>query len=932
MTTMTAAAAMAATPILPGMRVAHPEHGLGVAIEEERNGYVLVAFGALERSVPVASLSRKLSRAEQVLGSVGGGRERLARAWLCHEAYSLPLLDSAAALTSAKIDLLPHQVVLTHKVASVSPRRFLIADEVGLGKTIEVALVLRELASRGELQRALIIVPAGLVNNWHRELNEVFNLGFEVFGSEGDVTDRKTNAFAKHDRLIASIDTLKRPKRVQRLLDAPRWDLIVFDEAHHMTAIKAGGDMRKTQNFKLGQAITNHTRDILLLSATPHQGDHFRFWMLIQLLDPTLFQNPEEMLDNRHRLNSVMIRRTKADVCRANGEPLFARRIVSTDSFLMSPNEKQFYDLLRLYLMEGFDLSKRQGTKGRALGFVMTIFQKIAASSFAAVRRTLRNRLLTLTIHEAILRDAELDVESRERLYSDAREMIHADYGLAFDNVGRGQADHILADKKLKLIKKLDAEALESASSSFATEYVASLFEEVVSLATSLNFPEERSRIAQLLAAIPPERETKLNKLLEGLGRLWNIDPKEKIVIFATYLGTVDAIQKAIEESFPKQGVVVLRGGDQGAKVTAERRFRRSDGPRVLVCTAAGREGINLQHARVLFNFDLPWNPMDLEQRIGRIHRYGQRHTAQVYNLALSDTIEGRIFLLLEEKLTEIARTVGKLDAEGNVAEDLRTQILGQLSERLNYDQIYRDALHDPTLRRTALEIEAAAKNSSEARRVVFDLFQDLDRFSLDDYAPISDLSNSMERLTNFFAKAMDAAKQKLQKIDDETYSLVNTEDKAIAKFTTNRETAASQEECQMMGLDHPLLQEALAKWRGLPGNELGVSVCDDVDSPVMLTIWMVETSNRKGSQKKSITPIAIDTMGTRVPQVEHHYASFFHAPPSEPPLKPDQRKELFYGSAEPALRREIKLKYIANDDGGFSADMIGYIEIAPKM
>ena len=136
----------------------------------------------------------------------------------------------------------------------------------------------------------------------------------------------------------------------------------------------------------------------------------------------------------------------------------------------------------------------------------------------------------------------------------------------------------------------------------------------------------------------------------------------------------------------------------------------------MLVCTAAGREGINLQFARVLFNFDLPWNPMDMEQRIGRIHRYGQQHTAQVYNLVLSDTIEGRIFLLLDDKLAEIARTLGKVDERGNVAEDLRSQILGQLSERLNYDRLYQEALSDPELKRTAVELEAALSNAREAR------------------------------------------------------------------------------------------------------------------------------------------------------------------------------------------------------------------------
>ena len=163
---------------------------------------------------------------------------------------------------------------------------------MGLGKTIETALILRELASRGELTRALMVVPAGLVNNWHRELNEVFNLDFEVFGSEGDITDRKTNAFAKHDRLIASIDTLKRPARIKRLLDAPRWDLVVFDEAHHLTAYKTGGKVRKTENYKLAEALKDHSRDLVLLSATPHQGNHFQFWMLAQLLNPTLFRSP----------------------------------------------------------------------------------------------------------------------------------------------------------------------------------------------------------------------------------------------------------------------------------------------------------------------------------------------------------------------------------------------------------------------------------------------------------------------------------------------------------------------------------------------------------------------------------------------------------------------------------------------------------------
>ena len=440
----------------PGERITHHEYGQGVVLDLARDGYLRAFFGIGERRVPVASLRRELTRTERILRVVDGSSERARKAWLSYEAHALPVMESASALTSAKIDLLPHQVVLTHRIATASPRRYLIADEVGLGKTIETALILRELASRGELKRALMVVPAGLVNNWHRELNEVFNLEFEVFGSEGDITDRKTNAFAKHDRLIASIDTLKRPARIRRLLDAPRWDLVVFDEAHHLTAYRAGGKVRKTENYKLAESLKDHSRDLILLSATPHQGNHFQFWMLVQLLNPTLFGGPEDMVDNRHRLNTVMFRRTKADACQPDGSPLFARRWVHTESFVMNDAERLFYERLREYLEDGFDLARRQGNQGRALGFLMAIFQKIAASSFAAVRRTLKRRLLMLTLHEALLRDRELDIEGRERLIEEARELIHEEFGLSRDSIGRSEVDRVLADLKYRLVKKLD--------------------------------------------------------------------------------------------------------------------------------------------------------------------------------------------------------------------------------------------------------------------------------------------------------------------------------------------------------------------------------------------------------------------------------------------------------------------------------------------
>lgn len=912
----------------PGARVHHPEFGDGVVVDVASDGFARVFFAGSEQLVPIAKLTPSLGWADRVISSVAGTPERARQAALVHEAFSLPLMESAAALTAAPIDLLPHQVVLTHRIATASPRRYLVADEVGLGKTIEAALLLRELASRGELNRALMVVPAGLVNNWHREMNEVFRLDFEVFGSEGDVTDRKSNAFAKHDRLIASIDTLKRPARIKRLLDAPPWDLVVFDEAHHLTAFRNGKKVTKTENYKLAEALKGHARDLVLLSATPHQGDHFRFWMLIQLLNPTLFKNTEDMVDNRHRLNSVVFRRTKADACRPDGSPLFARRWVHTESFTMEGEERTFYAALKEYLEDGFALAQRQGNKGRALGFVMTIFQKIAASSFAAVRRTLRRRILMLTLHEAILKDQELDIDGREQLFAEARELIHDEYEIARDPIGRGQVDAVLADLRVKLLKKLNEEELELASDSAAGEFAATSGEDMAVMAVSLALPEERLRIRELLRVFPERRETKVEKLLRALGALWEQNAAEKVVIFATYLGTVDLIGREIEKAYPGQGVVVLRGGDHGAKLAAERKFGKPDGPRVLVCTAAGREGINLQFARVLFNFDLPWNPMDMEQRIGRIHRYGQKHTAQVYNLVLSDTIEGRIFLLLDEKLQEIAKTLGKVDEHGNVAEDLRSQVLGQLSERLTYDKLYREALGDPELRRTKEELEAALSNASEARKVVFELFQDLDGFSLDDYKPFADVKPGLNRILEFLRKALQASGRRLEAGSDGTFAILRDSGEVESRLTLDRDAAREKPGLDLLGLDHPLVSGAIQTWQALPPEQFGLSVAAE-EGPGALTWWAIETRGPSGEHRACVLQVGVSLDGKRDARLERVGVAVFARLPTEPQMTFEQRRSLLREKIEPMLGRELQHRQLVPEGGSYAAKLIGWVEAA---
>ena len=909
-----------------GSRVTHPELGTGVFIGAEPGGYARVFFQKHgERQVSALSLACALTWDEEVISHVRSATpESLERLWLALEAEQLPLLENSATLTAAKVDLLPHQIVLTHHVANASPRRFLIADSVGLGKTIETALVLRELASRSELTRALMVVPAGLVNNWRRELNETFHLDFEVFGSEGDVTDRKSNAFVKHNRLIASIDTLKRPARVKKLLEAPRWDLIVFDEAHHLTAYQTGAKVTKTQNFKLAEALRDHSRDLLLLSATPHQGDHFRFWMLIRLLNPSLFLNTADMLHSRHRLNSVVFRRTQADACDAQGNPLFSRRQVHTAAFRLSQPETRFYEALLDYLRDGYNLAEASGNKGRALGFVMTIFQKIAASSFAAVRATLRRRLLNLTIHEAIVCDQKLDVEGRERALNDARKIFHEMFNLSADSFGRAQVERLLADARVKLLRKL-GEKLEAEVNDGESRTAAD--EESAAMLVSVALPAERQRICDLLTIIPDGEESKTRELLRALSDLWAVHPREKIVVFTTYLGSVDSLQAAIDNSFPKAGVDVLKGGDHGAKLAAERRFKRPDGPSVLICTAAGREGINLQFARVLFNHDLPWNPMDLEQRIGRIHRYGQVHTAQVYNLVSADTIEGQIYLLLEGKLLEIAKTLGKVDEYGQVAEDLRGQILGQLSERLSYDRLYQDAVRDPRLVRTRQELEVAIDNARAARQIVWELFQDLEGFRLDEYKKMDDRGEGMARLLRYFQAALARKGEKCIRVSDTLFKVLKDGELPIS-ITTDREAAKEDEQISLLGLEHPIVKQLLDEDRHLEGSARALTASSE-NAKGILTMWHVSLQDSAQRFVQRIIPIGLDGRGKRNKTIEILAASLGNlSPASQSVLTPAARTELARTVIPDMLRRDLTYKGLLSDTVTFAWRLLAWIEL----
>jgi SNF2 family DNA or RNA helicase len=563
-----------------------------------------------------------------------------------------------------------------------------------------------------------------------------------------------------------------------------------------------------------------------------------------------LFEDEADMVRNRHRLNAVVIRRTKADACAADGGPLFARRVVHTEGFNLSEAEMAFYEALLDYLRDGYNLAESQGRQGQALGFVMTLFQKIAASSFAAIRFTLLRRLLMLTIQEAVDRDEALDVDGRDRTLGEARALLRAIYRLGEDPVGRAQTDQLLAEAKVHLLKKR-AESVEfvgKAESLDDSEVAAAAGEESVTAWVAVALPEERRRIRELLEKFPQEIETKTRVLLGALRQLWAETPREKVVVFATYLGSVESLRQAIESAYTGKGVEVLKGGDHGAKTAAQRRFRRPDGPLVLLTTAAGREGINLQFARVLFNYDLPWNPMDLEQRIGRIHRYGQKHTAQVYNLVATDTIEGRIFLLLEEKLKDIAETLGKVDEQGQVTEELRGQVLGQLGSRLSYDELYQEAVRDPSLRRTRQELEVAMENANLARAAVFELFQDLEKFNVGDYRRYDDEGRGMQRLVAFARRAAKLDGGEFRPHENDVYEFLRP-GQALMLFSTDRDKALQDENLQLLGLEHPVVKGWLDNSLSLPPEERGLigRLRGEQGVTGLMTVWQVVVHGKGG-------------------------------------------------------------------------------------
>jgi superfamily II DNA or RNA helicase len=808
------------------------ELGIGEVLRLSETGGVPVADVVFEsragrrlETLPV----QRLERAESPWQKLRAGHFDDPKDFLLRQlAWQFALGNTGGELTNSRTQLLPHQILLTHDVIKMTRRRLLIADEVGLGKTIETGMIIRELVARGEAHRVLILCPAGLVKNWQNELRGCFRMEFEILGI--DFQDFAPASWENHQRVIASIDTVKRPARMERLLNAPRFDLVIVDEAHHVSRIRYGKKQQVTMNYRLMEALQGHTRDLLFLSATPHQGNNFQFWSLINLLDNHLFDSPEAMISHRSLLNRVMTRRTKREVVDANGKPLFVRRQVHTETFEPALREQRFYEQLTDYLRTGYEAAGvfrtgRTTSAQRAIGFVMTAFQKMMSSSPRAIKQALRRRLLVLLVRE------QIEVERRRRTNFDAelatqyvrlqdemrvlaREILLTGGTVTND----ADADACIAQIRQRVVRKL-ADLEENTDWSLDADE-----EGDEGVYADAEIPDESVRVRELVRLVPEGADRKFDRLLAVVAHLRQLNEGERFIIFTQYRETLEFLRIELAKIYGADKIAAIKGGPLEDKIEAAERFWDENGVKFLLSTSAGGEGINLQCARVLFNYDLPWNPMAVEQRIGRIHRFGQKDVAQVYNLVAKDTVEERIYGLLTEKLQAVARAIGKVDREtGEPLEDFRLDILGFLGSNPNYQQLFKQALVEKNYQRTARQMEEMMDQAQRARTALMELSQDLTYFNLEHYRRISGRFN-LRQLGSWCREAVIRLGGTMLPVGEFWQILTPECLKAFPQVAPkyenvafDRELAMRKKKCELLGVGHPLVDALIAYLQNAP-------------------------------------------------------------------------------------------------------------------
>ena len=586
---------------------------------------------------------------------------------LASEAYRLRLahlFDPYLAISASQIEALPHQITAVYgEMLPRQPLRFLLADDPGAGKTVMAGLLVKELLIRGDLERCMIVAPGSLVEQWQEEMSEKFGLSFDILSRDQIENSVTGNPFTERSRLIVRLDMAARSDELKaKLQAAPDWDLIICDEAHRMAASYFGGEIKETQRHKLGKLLGTRTRNLLLMSATPHNGKEADFQLFMGLLDADRFEGRFREGVHKADVSDMMRRLTKEELYRFDGTPLFPERRAYTSSYELSRAEAALYTAVTTYVREEMNRADRSGDGKRqnSVGFALQILQRRLASSPAAIHRSLERRRKRL--------EDRLQEEKLAR-YSGAPPLTHAP---ALPAVDADDLEDAPGD---------EAEAIEDqiADQATAAATLAELEAEIISL---------RALEAQALRLKLSGLDAKWRELESILDEPIMLDQatglRRKILIFTEPKDTLEYLQQKIAARVgDPASVVVIHGGiAREARRASIAAFNSDPVVRVMIANDAAGEGVNLQRgAHLMVNYDLPWNPNRLEQRFGRIHRIGQTEVCHLWNLCAANTREGEVYKRLLEKLEEARKALG-----GKVYD-----VLGQLFE----GQALRDLLVD---------------------------------------------------------------------------------------------------------------------------------------------------------------------------------------------------------------------------------------------
>jgi SNF2 family DNA or RNA helicase len=570
------------------------------------------------------------------------------------------LFDPLLAVHTSLVDPLPHQITAVYgEMLTRQPLKYLLADDPGAGKTIMTGLFLKELLVRGDLKRCLICCPGSLVEQWQDELNQKFHLPFEIMTRERMEAARTGNAFAEMNYIICRLDQLSRNEDVQARLENTDWDVIVCDEAHKMSASFFGGEVKPTKRYKLGQLLGKITRNFLLLTATPHNGKEEDFQLFMALLDPDRFEG--KFRDGAHTVDTsdLMRRMVKEQLLKFDETPLFPERLAYTVNYDLSPLEHRLYEEVTDYVRDEMNRADRlthegEGRRGNMVGFALTVLQRRLASSPEAIYQSLKRRRERL---EKRLREES----AQGRIESDPIDPM-AELALPpslIDIEDDGSFDDFYDDATAADLERAEDEVIDRASAARTIEELRAeiaTLQRLESLAQQVRYRgtdrkwDEVSKILNGDASSVASRE-----LFDDQGQ------RRKLIIFTEHRDTLNYLTDKIRGVIGRDEAVVTIHGSvrRDDRRKAQESFSQDKDVLILIATDAAGEGINLQRAHLMINYDLPWNPNRIEQRFGRIHRIRQTEVCHLWNLVAEGTREGEVFHRLLDKLEQQRKSLG---------------------------------------------------------------------------------------------------------------------------------------------------------------------------------------------------------------------------------------------------------------------------------